>query len=155
MCNIIILFVCPTLDKVTNFHFILSKFYFGSRISRIFEIFYVSGNFRRIWWYVVIGNFSYSRKSSKVKCFRQFHGRNTGITVTKGGKMASILLLYRICMICIWIDWKFSSEFNGVHLEVIRGHLKGQKRSFWGQKSEMWPNAHDMHINRFKILFWF
>ena len=55
--------------------------------------------------------------------------------------------------ICIWIDWKFSSEFNGVHLEVIRGHLRGQKRSFWGQKSEIWPNAHDMHIDRLEIFF--
>ena len=33
-------------------------------------------------------------------------------------------------MICIPFDWKFSSESNGMHLEVIRGHLKGQKRSF-------------------------
>ena len=40
-------------------------------------------------------------------------------------------MLYRICMICIWIDWKFSSEFNCVHLEVIWGQLGGQKGHFW------------------------
>ena len=40
-----------------------------------------------------------------------------------------------------------------MHIEVIRGHLRGQKRSFWGQKSEKWPNAHDMHIDRLEILF--
>jgi len=38
-------------------------------------------------------------------------------------------------MLCIWIDWKFSSEFNDV---------RGQVESFWGQKSEIWPNSHDM-----------
>ena len=76
--------------------------------------------------------------------------------VNKGGQIFSC----PICMICIWIDWKFFSEFNGVRLEVIRGHLRGQKRSFWGQKrsfwgqkSEKWPNAHDMHIDRLEILF--
>ena len=71
--------------------------------------------------------------------------------VIKGVKMEIILISYRICTICISIDWKLSSEFNGVHLEVIRGHLRGQKRSFWGQKSEIWPNAHDMHTIRLEI----
>ena len=73
--------------------------------------------------------------------------------VIKGVKMEIILISYRICTICISIDWKFSSELNGVHLEVIRGHQRGQTRSFWGQKSEIWPNTHEMHMNRFKILF--
>ena len=45
--------------------------------------------------------------------------------VIKGVKMEIILISYRICTICISIDWKFSSEFNGVHLEVILGVKKG------------------------------
>ena len=32
-------------------------------------------------------------------------------------------------MICIPFDWKFFSESNGMHLKVIRGHLRGQLRS--------------------------
>ena len=50
--------------------------------------------------------------------------------------------------ICIPFGWKFSSEFNDVHLEVIRGHLTGSKKVIWGQKSEIWPNSQDMHIIR-------
>ena len=80
-------------------------------------------------------------------------GHNEAFKVIKGHKMIIILISGQICIICIWIDWKFSAELNGVHLEVIRGHLRGQKRSFWGQKSEKCPNAHDMHIDRLEILF--
>ena len=47
-----------------------------------------------------------------------------------GAKMANTLILYRICMPCLWIDWYFSSEFNGVHIEVILGHIRGQKGHF-------------------------
>ena len=32
--------------------------------------------------------------------------------------------------------------------------LRGQKRSFWGRKSKMWPNAHDMHTIWLEIFFW-
>ena len=99
---------------------------------------------------MVIGNFSYSRKTSKVGCFKQFHGRkkwNYGI----GVKMASTLFLYRICLICISLDWKFSPEFIFVHLGVIRGHLTGSKKVIWGQKSKIRPNSNDMHIIRLEI----
>ena len=58
-----------------------------------------------------------------------------------GVKMASTLILYRICMICIWIDCKFSSEFNYFHLEVIRGHITGSKKVIWGRKSEKCRNT--------------
>ena len=37
-------------------------------------------------------------------------------------------------MIYIWIDSKFYFESNDVHSKVIRGHLRGQKRSKWGPK---------------------
>ena len=50
--------------------------------------------------------------------------------VIKGVKMEIILIQYRICTICISVDWKFPSEFKYVHLEVIRGHLRGQKGHF-------------------------
>ena len=53
-------------------------------------------------------------------------------------------------MICILIDCKFEADSNSVHVKVIGGHLRGHKRSFWGQKSEMCPNAHDIHMDRFK-----
>ena len=52
-------------------------------------------------------------------------------------------------MIYIWIDRKFCFKFNGVHLKVGRGHLRGQKGSFWGHKSETRPNTHNMHMIRF------
>ena len=87
--------------------------------------------------------------------FGHFTGQIDVKRVIIGVKMTSSLIYYRICMTCIWIDWKFSSEFTGVNLEVIRGHPRGQKWSFWGQKSKIWPNAHDMHMIRFQILFWF
>ena len=58
-------------------------------------------------------------------------------------------------MIYIWINSKFCSEFNGVHFKDSRGHLRGQKRSFWGHKSETRPNTPDMHMIWFQILFWF
>ena len=57
-------------------------------------------------------------------------------------------------MIYIPFGWKFSSEFNGVHLEVIRGHLTGSKKVIWGRKSEIRPNAQDMHTIRLEIFPW-
>ena len=65
--------------------------------------------------------------------------------------MASTLFFYRICLICISLDWKFSPEFIFVHLGVIRGHLTGSKKVIWGQKSKIRPNSNDMHIIRLEI----
>ena len=68
--------------------------------------------------------------------------------------MAKTLIFYRICMICISFEWKFTPEFIFSHLEVIRGHLMGSKKVIWGRKSVIWPNAHDMHTIRLEIFFW-
>ena len=54
-------------------------------------------------------------------------------------------------IIYISFDRKFLSEFDDVNLKVIQGHFGGQNRSFRGQKSELWPNAHNMHDIRSEI----
>ena len=109
------------------------------------------GNMAKCTWYAYhsIGNFLLNpmvciSRSSEVILRGQ--KRSFGVENRKYGQMH---------MICIPFDWKFSSEFNDLHLEVIRGHPRGQKRSFWGHKSESRPNTHDMHMIRFKILYWF
>ena len=50
-------------------------------------------------------------------------------------------------MICIPFDWKFSSESNGMHIKVIRGH-QGSKRVILGRK---WVNAGQIHFPTTRI----
>ena len=71
--------------------------------------------------------------------------------VIKGVKMEIILITWRICMICIWIDCKFDAHSDSVHVKVIWGHLTGSKKVIWGRKSKTRPNAHDMHTIRLEI----
>ena len=71
-----------------------------------------------------------------------------------GVKMEIILITWRICMICIWIDCKFDAHSDSVHVKVIWGHLKGSKKVIWGRKSKTRPNAHDMHTIRLEIFLW-
>ena len=56
-------------------------------------------------------------------------------------------------IIYIWIDSEFYSDSNSENVQVIGGHPRGHIRSFWGQKSEIRPNAHNIHIDRFRISF--
>ena len=131
-----------------------SEFFSSSRISRILVAPVEGGLWRtpkKRFWLQILRRIRLSHFWSATGRDNRLRARIRLILVVK---MEIILISYRICTICISIDWKFSSEFNGVHLEVIRGHLRGQKRSFWGQKSEIWSNAHDMHIDRLEIFFW-
>ena len=52
------------------------------------------------------------------------------LEVTKGHFGVKNRKYGQMDMICISIDSKFHSDFNTVHLEVIRGDLRGQKMSF-------------------------
>ena len=103
-----------------------------------FKIFYSAA---QIWRKVVMQNFMTIPKMSLVRSLEVKFSSYGSNKVIKGVKMEIILIQYRICTICISVDWKFPSEFKYVHIEVIRGHLRGhpsnngyaisKKMTFW------------------------
>ena len=81
-------------------------------------------------WYAYrsIGNFISNSMVCVSRSFDVILGVNKGHCGVKNRKYGQMYIK------CIWIDSKFYSDSNDVHVKVTRGHLRGQKDHFEVQK---------------------
>ena len=79
-------------------------------------------------------------------CASRVHPRSS-YGVKKGHFGVKNLKYVQMHIIYIWIDSEFYFDSNSENVQVIGGHPRGHIRSFWGEKSEIRPNAHNIHMD--------